>query len=47
MFVQKVISLKQATDRFQCRAIKRFKKINWKPSSGRSQENEMLQKTDI
>ena len=32
-----------------CRSfsLSRNKKINWKPSSGRSRENEMLQKTNI
>ena len=28
-------------------SLSRNKKINWKPSSGRSPENEMLQKTNI
>ena len=28
-------------------SLSRNEKINWKPSSGRSQENEMLQKTNI
>ena len=31
-------------DRFHCHATK---KLNWKPSSGRNQENEMLPKTNI
>ena len=34
-------------DRFHCHTINMAQKKNWKPSSGRSQENETLQKSDI
>ena len=45
--VRDMLSSRFISDIYRSFSLSRNKKINWKPSSGRSRENDMLQKTNI